>query len=129
MKKILKTTLMGIGISSSIMLMFIVIYDIHMGFQDVFGVYLFGAICGFLPFVYDIERIPLPVKLLIHFGGSIFGFFIISSINHWVPFKSEALIGALVIFTLIFLIIWVIFFIIVMQQSKKINTKLKSTQK
>ena len=129
MTKIFKTMLQGIGIGSSIMLIFIAIFDVTITFQDVFSVYLFGAICGLLPIVYDIERIPLPLKLIIHLGGSIVAFFIISSINHWVPFKAEALIGALVTFTLIFLVIWFIYFMVNVQQSKKINSKLKHVQK
>ncbi|PNZ26792.1 hypothetical protein CD122_07830 [Staphylococcus rostri] len=129
MKKLLKSTLAGIGIASSIMLLFIAIYDIRMGFQDVFGLYFFGAVCGVLPFVYSIERIPFPIKLLIHFGGSMIAFFTISSINHWIPLKIEALVSAITSFTLIFLIIWFIFFIINVQKSKKINEKLKGVQK
>uniref|UniRef100_A0AAE6F1Z3 DUF3021 family protein n=1 Tax=Staphylococcus aureus TaxID=1280 RepID=A0AAE6F1Z3_STAAU len=58
-------------------------------------------------------------------GQIILTFFIMSTINHWVPLQFEPLLGALVIFTLIFLVIWFIFMIINIQQSKKINAKLK----
>ncbi|PTI71419.1 DUF3021 domain-containing protein [Mammaliicoccus vitulinus] len=125
MNKTLKSTLQGIGIGSSIMLIFIAIFDVTIGFQEVFSVYLFGAVCGFLPIVYEVDRIPLPFKLIIHLGGSILTFFIISTINHWVPLQPEPLIGALTVFTLIFIVIWLIFLMINIQQSKKINTKLK----
>ncbi|MGD6767180.1 MULTISPECIES: DUF3021 domain-containing protein [Mammaliicoccus] len=125
MKDIFKSILQGIGIGSSIMLIFIAIFNISIDIPQVMSVYLFGAVCGFLPIVYKSERMPLPVKLFIHLGGSILTFFIISTINHWVPLQFEPLLGALVIFTLIFLVIWFIFMIINIQQSKKINAKLK----
>ncbi|HCN60830.1 MULTISPECIES: DUF3021 domain-containing protein [Mammaliicoccus] len=126
MNKILKSTLQGIGIGSSIMLIFIAIFNVTIDFLDVISVYLFGAICGFLPIVYEFDNLPLPIKLIIHLGGSVIAFFILSTINHWVPLQPEPLIGALTIFTLIFLVIWFIFLIFNAQQSKKINTKLKN---
>ncbi|UXR78446.1 MULTISPECIES: DUF3021 domain-containing protein [unclassified Staphylococcus] len=126
---ILKSIVIGIGIASSIMLLFVAKFNIQMGFQDVFGLYLFGAVCGFLPIVYATDRLPLPLKLLVHFGGSIIAFFTISSINHWVPLKVESLIGAAIIFTLIFLAIWFVFFMINIKQSEQINTKIKETHK
>jgi len=111
MNKIIKSILQGIGIGSSIMLIFIAIFEVTIGFQAVFSVYIFGAICGFLPIVYEIDQIPLLFRLIIHLGGSIITFFIVSTINNWIP--------------LLFLVIWFIFMYLNSQQSKKINTKLK----
>lgn len=129
MKKMIKSMLMAIGIGSSITLFVIPIYNIQMGIQDVLGLYVIWVVCGFLPIVYQNERMPLALQLLIHFSGSIIAFFIISTLNDWVPLKVEALVGAFIIFTMIFLVIWFIFFIINVKQSKQINTKIKETQK
>ncbi|MBO3078875.1 DUF3021 domain-containing protein [Mammaliicoccus sciuri] len=125
MNKIFKSILQGIGIGSSIMLIFIAIFEVTIDFQAVFSVYIFGAICGFLPIVYEIDQIPLLFKLIIHLGGSIIIFFIVSTINNWIPLQPAPLIGGLTTFALIFLVIWFIFMYLNIQQSKKINTKLK----
>ncbi|UXR76417.1 MULTISPECIES: DUF3021 domain-containing protein [unclassified Staphylococcus] len=126
MKKMIKSMLMAIGIGSSITLFVIAIYNIQMSIQDVFGLYVIWAVCGFLPIVYQNERMPLALQLLIHFSGSIIAFFIISTLNDWVPLKVGALVGAFLVFTVAFLIIWFVFFMMNMRQSKMINTKLKN---
>lgn len=126
MKDILRSTLQGIGIGSSIMFIFIVIFNVSIGFQDVISTYIFGAICGFLPFVYKLDNMPMPLKVIIHLGGSITTFFIVSTLNNWVPMQPGPIIGALTIFAIIFIVVWFIFLIINIQQSKKINSKLNS---
>lgn len=125
MKDTVKATLQGIGIGSSIMLIFIAIFNISIDLLGVISVYLLGAICGFLPIVYKLERMPLPLKLIIHLLGSLITFFVVSTMNHWVPLNVGPLLSALFIFTIIFLVIWFIFMIINIQQSKRINAKLK----
>lgn len=126
MKSIVTSTLQGIGIGSSIMLIFIAAYQTHIGFSDVIGVYTFSAICGFLPIIYRMENIPFILQVTIHADGSLLAFIIVASLNNWLPMKASVIASSLVSFVLIFLIVWGIFFIIDIQRSKKINTKLKS---
>ena len=125
MKKFLKTMFQGIGISSSITLIFIAANQINIGFGDVSGIYFFGAMCGLLSFVYVIESIPLLLPLLIHLSGSIISFVTVAYLNHWIPMNVSTLIPSLITFVIIFLIIWLIFLIINIQLSKKVNAKLK----
>src|SRR5699024_2038077 len=126
MKSIVTSTLQGIGIGSSIMLIFIAAYQTHIGFSDVIGVYTFSAICGFLPIIYRMENIPFILQVTIHADGSLLAFIIVASLNNWLPMKASVIASSLVSFVLIFLIEWGIFYIIDIQRSNKINTKLKS---
>lgn len=120
MKKILQ----GIGIASITMLLFIASFQLTIDFTDVISIYIFGAVCGILPIVYEYEQIPSPLASLIHFGGSALTFLIISILNNWIPLQFTSILTSLIIFTIIFFIIWFVFFIINVQQSKKINRKI-----
>lgn len=126
MKGIITSTLQGLGIASSIMLIFIAVYQMNIGFSDVFGIYIFGAVCGFLPIVYRWESLSLLLQVIIHLGGSIIAFLIVANSNNWMPMQASVIASTLISFTIIFLMLWGIFFIMDVRKSKKINTKLRN---
>lgn len=126
MRDIITSTLQGIGIGNSIMLIFIAAFQMHIGFSDVAGIFVFGAVCGFLPIVYRKENLPFLLQVIIHSGGSLLAFIIVASLNNWFPMKASAIASSLVSFIIIFLIIWSVFFIIDVQRSKKINNELRN---
>jgi len=125
MKDIFQSTLQGVGIGSSLMLIFIVAVPLSIGWTDIIGIYFFGGVSGFLSIVYKSENLSLFLQLIIHLGGSVFAFFAVASWNHWMPMQFSIVVSSLTIFILIFLIIWFINFFINIRQSKKINAKLK----
>ncbi|MCD8785696.1 DUF3021 domain-containing protein [Staphylococcus gallinarum] len=125
MKKIIIEICQGIGMSSAIMLIFVAMNQMPIGLEDVIGIYIFGAICGLLSAVYNIEKLTLLFQLFIHLGGSAIAFLIVSYLNNWMPMKFSILLPSMFLFVTIFLVLWFAFLITNIQISNKVNAKLK----
>src|SRR5699024_6979728 len=110
MKDIFKSTMQGIGIGSSLMLIFIAAVPLSIGWTDIIGIYFFGGVSGFLSTVYKSENLSLFLRLITHLGGSILAFFAVAFWNHWMPMQFSIVASSLTIFIVIFLIFWCFFF-------------------
>src|SRR5699024_7812054 len=124
MKDIFKSTMQGIGIGSSLMLIFIAAVPLSIGWTDIIGIYFFGGVSVFLSTVYKSENLSLFLQLITHLVGSILAFFVMSFWNQLMEMKFYIVASSLTIFIVIVLIIWCINFFLHVRHSKHINAKL-----
>ncbi|MDR1794879.1 MAG: DUF3021 domain-containing protein [Erysipelotrichaceae bacterium] len=77
--------------------------------------------------IYDVDRLPMLVKSLLHFAIGSTVFFIVAFYLGWIPvdFRWTAILQFVVVYLLIFLAIWFLFYLYYRGQRDKINRKLR----
>ena len=94
----------------------------------IFSLYILAFIAGGLNVVYQIERIPLTLAILIH-GGVLYVCYLITYLlNEWL----ENGVMPIIVFSLIFIIcyvsIWAVIYSVTKANTKKVNQALKQKQ-
>lgn len=96
--------------------------------EQAIGSIIIGIACGTTPIVYTFERLPIWLKIPIHFTIGLSTFFAVSFHLGWLKFSSGLVwLNVLQIFIAIFFFvsIWFAFYFYNKNEAKKINKRLK----
>ena len=85
-------------------------------------------IAGGMNVVYQIERLPLMVAILIHGGVLYFSYLITYLVNDWLEWGATPILVFSGIFVFGYLAIWAVIYFINKNRTKKLNEKLKQKQ-
>ena len=86
-------------------------------------------IAGGMNVVYQIERLPLMVAILIHGGVLYISYLGTYLVNGWLEWGVTPILVFSAIFVLGYLVIWVIIYSIIKKRTERINEILKKKQK
>jgi hypothetical protein len=86
-------------------------------------------IAGGMNVVYQIERIPLMVAILIHGGVLYISYLVTYLLNDWLERGVTPILFFSAIFILCYLLIWVIIYSTIRRNTEKVNVLLKQKQK
>ena len=85
-------------------------------------------ISGGMNVIYQIERLPLMVAILIHGGVLYVSYLITYLLNGWLKWGMAPILVFSIIFAVGYLIIWAIIYCIIKKNTKKLNENLKQKQ-
>lgn len=94
----------------------------------IFSLSALAFIAGGMNVIYQMERIPLMVAILIHGGVLYLGYLITYLVNGWLKSGVMPILIFSGIFVLGYLIIWVIIYCITKRKTEKLNVILKEKQ-
>lgn len=81
-------------------------------------------IAGGMNAIYQIERLPLMVEILIHGTVLYFGYLIVFLINGWLKIDTVSFVIFSAVFVIGFVIIWTVIYFIIRRSTAKLNEKL-----
>lgn len=85
-------------------------------------------IVGGMNVIYQIERLPLMVAILIHGGVLYVSYLATYLINNWLEWGTTPILAFSGIFVLGYLVIWAIIYSILKRNTERLNEKLKKQQ-
>ena len=94
----------------------------------IFSLSALAFIAGGMNVVYQIERLPLMVAILIHGGVLYFSYLITYLVNDWLEWGATPILVFSGIFVFGYLAIWAIIYSITKKRTKKLNEMLKQKQ-
>ena len=94
----------------------------------IFSLFALAFIAGGMNVVYQIERLPLMVAILIHGGVLYFSYLITYLVNDWLEWGATPILVFSGIFVFGYLAIWAVIYFINKNRTKKLNEKLKQKQ-
>ena len=90
----------------------------------IFSLYLLAFIAGGMNAIYQIERLPLMIAVLIHGVVLYVGYLLTYLINDWLDFGIIPIIVFTVIFAVGYIVIWAVIYSIVKRNTEKLNASL-----
>ncbi|MBQ4560930.1 MAG: DUF3021 family protein, partial [Clostridia bacterium] len=78
--------------------------------------------------IYQIERLPLMVAILIHGGILYISYLVTYLLNDWIDFGALPIIVFSVVFVVGYIVIWAIIYSIIKRNTAKLNKMLKQKQ-
>ena len=94
----------------------------------IISISLLAFIAGAMNFVYHIERLPLMVAILIHGAALYLSYLLTYLVNGWLEQNIVAFLVFTSIFVFGFILIWLIIYVIIRNNTEKINRILKEKQ-
>ena len=94
----------------------------------IFSLSALAFVAGGMNVVYQIERLPLMVAILLHGSVLYIGYLAVYLINGWLQSGTVPILVFSVIFVIGYLLIWGIIYSIVRKNTEKINATLKKKQ-
>ena len=94
----------------------------------IFSITALTFIAGGMNAIYQIERLPLMLAILIHGGVLYVGYLGTYLLNDWLDFGILPMIVFTAIFVVGYIIIWVIIYFIIKSNAAKLNKMLKQKQ-
>ena len=94
----------------------------------IFSITALAFIAGGMNAIYQIERLPLMVAILIHGGVLYIGYLGTYLLNNWLDFGTLPIIVFTVIFVVGYIVIWAIIYFIIKSNAAKLNKMLKQKQ-
>lgn len=94
----------------------------------IFSLSALAFIAGGMNVVYQIERLPLMVAILIHGGVLYFSYLITYLLNDWLEWGITPILVFSGIFVFGYLAVWAAIYFINKNRTKKLNEKLKQKQ-
>ena len=95
----------------------------------IFSITALAFIAGGMNAIYQIERLPLMVAILIH-GGVLYASYLATYlINDWLELGIIPVVVFTAIFVIGYLVIWAVIYSIVKRNTKKVNEALKQKQR
>ncbi len=94
----------------------------------IFSITALAFIAGGMNAIYQIERLPLMLAILIHGGVLYVGYLGTYLLNDWLDFGILPMIVFTAIFVVGYIIIWVIIYFIIKSNAAKLNKMLKQKQ-
>ena len=94
----------------------------------IFSLSALAFIAGGMNVIYQIERLPLMMAILIHGGVLYISYLATYLLNDWLEWGAVPLLVFSGIFVLGYLVIWAIIYSIIKRNTKKLNEGLKQKQ-
>ena len=94
----------------------------------IFSLSALAFIAGGMNVVYQIERLPLMVAILLHGSVLYISYLVTYLLNDWLEWGAVPLLVFSGIFVLGYLVIWAIIYSIIKRNTKKLNEGLKQKQ-
>lgn len=94
----------------------------------IFSLLGLAFIAGGMNVVYQIERLPLMVAILIHGGVLYVSYLATYLLNNWLEWGTAPILVFTVIFLLGYLAIWAVIYSIIRENTHRINENLKKKQ-
>ena len=95
----------------------------------IFSLSALAFIAGGMNFIYQIERLPLMVAILIH-GGVLYASYLATYlVNGWLEWGIAPILVFTGIFAVGYLIIWAIIYSVIRKNTERVNEMLKKQQK
>ena len=90
----------------------------------IFSVSLMAFTAAGITAIYQIERLPLVLKILIHGGVLYFDYLLMYLFNSWIPRDLRAVGIFTAVFVAGFAVIWFVIYLISKRNTDRINTKI-----
>ena len=94
----------------------------------IFSLSALAFIAGGMNVVYQIERLPLMVAILIHGGVLYISYLLTYLLNDWLDLGVIPVVVFSVIFVVGYIVIWAIIYSIIRRNTEKLNESLKKRQ-
>ena len=101
------------------------VYEVCLG---IFSLSILAFVAGGMNVVYQIERLPLMVAILIHGVVLYITYLVTYLINDWLEMGATPILVFSGIFILGYLAIWALIYVIIKKRTEKINIILKQKQ-
>lgn len=95
----------------------------------IFSIIALAFIAGGMNAIYQIERLPLMVAILIHGGILYISYLVTYLLNDWLDFGALPIIVFSAVFVVGYIVIWAIIYSIIRRNTAKLNKMLKEKQK
>ena len=92
------------------------------------SLYVLAFVAGGMNIVYQIERLPLMVAILVHGGVLYVGYLVTYLLNGWLKSGITPFVVFTAIFILGYLAVWAVIFSVTKRNTKKLNEMLKKQQ-
>ena len=90
----------------------------------IFSLSTLAFIAGGMNVIYQIERLPLMLAILIHGGVLYISYLVTYLLNGWLEWGTTPILSFTVVFLLGYLIIWVIIYSVIKKKTAKLNEML-----
>ena len=94
----------------------------------IFSITALAFIAGGMNAIYQIERLPLMVAILIHGGILYISYLVTYLLNDWIDFGALPIVVFTAIFVVGYIVIWAIIYSIIRRNTAKLNKMLKEKQ-
>ena len=94
----------------------------------IFSLSALAFLAGGMNAIYQIERLPLMVAILIHGSVLYIGYLLTYLINNWLEWEAAPILAFTGIFVLGYLVIWAVIYAVTRRNTQQINEKLKKRQ-
>ena len=94
----------------------------------IFSITALAFIVGGMNAIYQIERLPLMVAILIHGGILYISYLVTYLLNDWLDFGALPIIVFSAVFVVGYIVIWAIIYSIIKRNTAKLNESLKKRQ-
>ena len=94
----------------------------------IFSITALAFIAGGMNAIYQIERLPLMVAILIHGGILYISYLVTYLLNDWLDFGALPIIVFSVVFVVGYIVIWAIIYSVIKRNTEKVNKMLKQKQ-
>ena len=94
----------------------------------IFSITALAFIAGGMNAIYQIERLPLMVAILIHGGILYISYLVTYLFNDWLDFGALPIIVFSAVFVVGYIVIWAIIYSIIKKNTAKLNKMLKQKQ-
>ncbi len=94
----------------------------------IFSITALAFIAGGMNAIYQIERLPLMVAILIHGGILYISYLVTYLLNDWLDFGALPIIVFSAVFVVGYIVIWAIIYSIIKRNTAKLNKILKEKQ-
>ena len=95
---------------------------------EVVSVTILAFIAGGIGMVYEIERLPLVLAILIHAVALYLDYIVVYLMNGWLKDGAESLIVFTVCFIVGFALVWLIIYLTTKRSAEKLNDKFSNMQ-
>ena len=94
----------------------------------IFSITALAFIAGGMNAIYQIERLPLMVAILIHGGILYISYLVTYLLNDWLDFGALPIIVFSAVFVVGYIVIWAIIYSVIKKNTAKLNKMLKQKQ-
>ena len=91
----------------------------------IFSLLALAFVAGGMNAIYQIERLPLMIAILIHGGVLYLSYLVTYLLNDWLDFGVISLVLFSTIFVVGFIVIWAVIYLVIRNKTEKINEILK----
>lgn len=95
----------------------------------IFSLAALAFLAGGINAIYQVERLPLMVAILIHGGVLYLGYLGTYLLNDWLPWGTAPILVFTGIFVAGYIVIWAIIYAIIKRNTDKINRGLRASRK